>query len=115
IGIVYASGLGLPDRDYYVKTEPRFADAREKYKAHVERALALAQRPDPHGSAAAIFDFETALAKASLDNVALRDPYATDHPMSFEAMAKASPAIEFGAWYDEAHVPRDNVNVDKPK
>ncbi len=42
IAQIYASGLGMPDRDYYVKTEPRFQEAREKYLAHVATILRLA-------------------------------------------------------------------------
>src|SRR5205807_7608720 len=87
IATVYASGLGLPDRDYYVKTEPRFVDAREKYRAHVQKMLELAGRPDPKGSAEAIFALETRLAQNSLDNVALRDPHNLDHLMPFTDLA----------------------------
>jgi endothelin-converting enzyme/putative endopeptidase len=43
IADVYASGLGLPDRDYYVKTEPRFQEAREKYKVHVAHLIELGE------------------------------------------------------------------------
>jgi endothelin-converting enzyme/putative endopeptidase len=42
IADVYASGLGMPDRDYYLKPEPRFVEAREKYRAHVKNMFALA-------------------------------------------------------------------------
>ncbi len=76
IANVFASGLGLPDRDYYVKTEPRFQEAREKYKVHVAHMLELAgaSRADSRKAADAVFAFEKQLAEASLDNVALRDP-----------------------------------------
>jgi endothelin-converting enzyme/putative endopeptidase len=115
IAIVFASGLGLPDRDYYVKTEPRFADAREKYRAHVQRVLELAQRPDPHGSMEAIFALETRLAQNSLDNVALRNPYNTDHLMTYDALEKSSPHIDWNAYFDSAHLPHGDVNLAEPK
>jgi endothelin-converting enzyme/putative endopeptidase len=111
---VGASGLGLPDRDYYLKPEPRFAEAREKYRAHLERMLALAGRPEPKASAEAIFDLETRLAKASLDNVALRDPKNLDHPMNFEALQKLSPHLDWAAYFDEAHLPHSDLNVTEP-
>src|SRR5260221_10800577 len=101
---VAAGGLGMPDRDYYLKPEPRFVEAREKYRAHIERMLELAGRPDPKASAAAVFDFETRLAKASLDNVALRDPKNTDPPMDFAALQKLSPHLDWAAYFDEAHL-----------
>ena len=82
IADVYASGLGLPDRDYYLKPEPRFEEAREKYR-RPRRARARARRGEPRGRRArpptAVFALEKQLAEASLDNVALRDPKATDH------------------------------------
>ncbi len=111
---VFAAGLGLPDRDYYFKTEPRFADARAKYLAHLESMLALAGRPNPKVSAEAIFSFETRLAKASLDNVALRDPKNTDHPMTFEALQKLSPGIDWMAYLEEARLPQPDFNVSEP-
>src|SRR5262249_40418177 len=85
IAYVVASGLALPDRDYYGKTEPRFAEAREKYHAHVTAMfkLAGASEADAKADADAVFDQEKALAEASLDNVALRDPQATDHKTTF--------------------------------
>src|ERR1700730_5628571 len=60
-----AGGLGLPDRDYYLKPEPRFADAREKYRAHVQRMFELASIPDAKGAAETVFAFEKRLAEAS--------------------------------------------------
>ena len=76
IAEVGASGLGLPDRDYYVKTEQRFADARAGYVVYVAKifTLAGASAADAKAAAQTVMTFETALAKASLDNVALRDP-----------------------------------------
>jgi endothelin-converting enzyme/putative endopeptidase len=114
IADIGASGLGLPDRDYYLKPEPRFADAREKYRAYVERMLQLAHLPDPHGSASMIFAFETRLAQASLDNVALRNPHNLDHPMSFDALAKLTPHFDWGVFFDEGNMARSDLTVDEP-
>src|SRR6201999_3335091 len=74
IGWVVASGLGLPDRDYYTKTEPRFVDARAKYPDHVAKMFVLLGHPEAQAKteAAAVMKVETSLAKASLYNVALR-------------------------------------------
>ncbi len=83
IATVSAGGLGLPDRDYYLKTEPRFKEAREKYLLHVAAMFKLAGYDDAKAKAAAdtVFQMEKKLAEASLDNVALRDPRATDHKL----------------------------------
>ena len=79
------SGYALPDRDYYLKPDARFKDAREKYVAHVARMLTLAGRDQQTATAAAatVMGLETKFAEAALDNVALRDPSATDHNTTF--------------------------------
>jgi endothelin-converting enzyme/putative endopeptidase len=115
IALVFASGLGLPDRDYYVKTEPRFVETREKYRAHLQRVLELAKRPAPKESMEAIFALETRLAQNSLDNVALRNPYNTDHLMPYAELQKSSPHVDWNAYFDAAHLAHGDVNLAEPK
>src|SRR5665213_11533 len=57
------SGLGLPDRDYYLKDDAVYADIRAKYRAHIERMLALAGDADAAAEAQAIVGLETEIAK----------------------------------------------------
>jgi len=117
IADVYAAGLGLPDRDYYVKTEPRFQEAREKYRAHVARMFELAGRGEPEARSAAdaVFTMEKGLAEASLDNVALRDPVATDHKTTFAGLQKLTPHFDWAAYFDAARIPHADLNVQEPK
>ena len=117
IAQVAASGLGLPDRDYYLKSEPRFVEARDKYRLHVARMFRLGGANDAQASAAAttVFEFEKRLAEASLDNVALRDPKASDHKMSFEDLTRLAPAADWNAYFVEAGIPRAALNVTEPK
>src|SRR5258708_1906187 len=70
IARVFAAGLGMPDRDYYLKPEKRFADAREKYPAHVTRLFELAGHSHAAAKQAseAIFALEKRLAWRQLDN-----------------------------------------------
>ena len=56
------SGLGLPDRDYYLKTETVYTDVRAKYQAHIERMLTLAGDADASSEAASIVQLETQIA-----------------------------------------------------
>src|SRR5688572_18858331 len=81
IAHVAASGLGLPDRDYYLKTEERFVDARAKYHEHVAKMFVLAgSKPEAAEAAAkSVFELEKRFAESSLDNVASRDPLLQDH------------------------------------
>jgi endothelin-converting enzyme/putative endopeptidase len=117
IANVFASGLGLPDRDYYVKTEARFQEAREKYHAHVANVfkLAGASAADAEAAAGVVFDMEKQLAEASLDNVALRDPQATDHKMRFTELANLAPRVDWPAYFDAVRLPRADLNVQQPK
>jgi endothelin-converting enzyme/putative endopeptidase len=112
IATVYAAGLGLPDRDYYVKPEQRFADAREKYHAHMKRMFALAGFAD---SPEKVYELEKRLAEASLDNVALRNPRNLDHPMSFAELAKLSPHFDWDAFYVHGNLSRADLNVTEPE
>jgi endothelin-converting enzyme/putative endopeptidase len=117
IAQIYASGLGLPDRDYYVKTEARFVEAREKYLAHVAKIfeLAGASPAEAKKSAATVMRMETDLAKASLDNVALRDPKATDHKTTMADLQKLTPRYDWTAAFRALDVQPGDLNVAEPK
>ncbi len=113
-----ASGLGMPDRDYYLKDEPRFKEAREKYVAHITAMLKLAGWDQKSAAAAAqtVMGIETKLAEASLDNVAVRDPAATDHNTTFAQLQAMAPHIDWAAYYKHKQLPTDvDMNVDQPK
>ena len=116
IADVYASGLGLPDRDYYVKTEPRFQEAREKYRVHVAHMVELSgkSRADSRRMAEAVFGMEKRLAEASLDNVALRDPKATDHKTGFVDLTNLAPDFDWPGYFAAAKLPRAPLNVQQP-
>ena len=117
IATVFASGLGLPDRDYYLKPEQRFQEAREKYLVHVAAMFKLAGYDDARAKSAAetVFQFEKKLAEASLDNVALRDPQATDHKTTFADLKKLAPAVDWSTYFDSAKLSRADLNVTEPK
>jgi putative endopeptidase len=116
IADVYASGLGLPDRDYYVKAEPRFQEARERYRVHVAHMIELSgkSRADSRRAAEAVFSMERRLAVASLDNVALRDPKATDHKTSFVDLTDLAPDFDWRGYFAVAKLPRAALNVQQP-
>jgi endothelin-converting enzyme/putative endopeptidase len=117
IAYVSAGGLGLPDRDYYLKTEERFREARERYVEHMSRMFTLAGSAPAQAKkdADAVFAFEKRLATASLDNVALRDPQATDHKTSFDRLKRMTPSFDWDAYFTEARLPKADLNVEQPK
>jgi putative endopeptidase len=115
---ISASGLALPDRDYYLKPEPRFKEAREKYVAHIAAMFKLAGWNEKASAAAAqtIMAMETKLADASLDNVALRDPAATDHNTTFAQLQAMAPHLDWAEYFKHKQIPQDvDMNVDQPK
>ncbi len=117
IADVQAAGLGLPDRDYYLKTEERFKQARAQYLVHVAKMFQLAgySEADSKKAADQVMQFETALAKATLDNVARRDPQNTDHKTTYAQLQQLTPHFDWDAYYKDANLPRVNLNVDEPK
>src|SRR5207302_6902326 len=97
IAWVRPQGLGLPDRDYYTKTDDRSVKLRRDYRAHVARMLALAGATpaDADSGADAVLRIETALANARLDATAQRVPGSTVHPASFADLQTLTPSFDW--------------------
>ena len=110
-------GLGLPDRDYYLKADDaKLADARAKYLAHVERTLGLAGDKNAAASAKAIVDFETELAKVQWTKVELRDPVKAYNKVALADMGKVAPNYDWNSWLQAAGIAgkTDYVIVGQP-
>ncbi len=110
-------GLGLPERDFYFGSDPSSQEIRRKYVTHIGKMLALAgaDRAASAKEAAEIMRIETALAKASLDVTARRDPKALVHPMSVLELTAQSPAFSFTEYFKALHTPPfDRLNVAAP-
>ncbi len=109
--------LGMPDRDYYIKPDKRFVEAREKYQAHVAKMFELAgeKAAAAKTDAQVVFAFEKRFAEASLDNVQLRDPKLQDNKTTFAQLGQLVPAFDWSAYFDAAHMPHDDLNVTEPK
>jgi putative endopeptidase len=113
-----AAGLGLPERDYYFKDDDKSKETRQKYVEHVASMFVLAgyDKPAAEAAAQAVMRMETSFAGASLTNVALRDPYATDHKMNLDEVQKLTPDFNWGAYFKEASLdPNVAINVEQPK
>ncbi|MDY7231795.1 M13 family metallopeptidase [Hyalangium rubrum] len=117
IAHIFSNGIGLPDRDYYFKTEPRFADAREKYRAHIATMFKLAGSSEKAAKQAAevVFKMETAFAEDSLDIVGLRNPANLDHKTTFAGLKKMAPAFDWAGYFRNAKIAEADLNVFEPK
>jgi putative endopeptidase len=119
--IAWASqgGLGMPDRDYYTKTDPASDSLRKKYVAHDARALALAGETTAQAEADAnrVMALETELAKASMTRVALRDPNASYHKTSLADLKKMAPSIDWPVYFRTIGLtsPVPYLNVAQPE
>jgi endothelin-converting enzyme/putative endopeptidase len=117
IGEVDQGGLGLPDRDYYVKDDAKSVEIRNQYLAHVQKMLELlGDAPEKAKSeAAAIMKIETELAKGSQDRVTRRDPNATYHKMTVHELFSLCPVIEWPKYFAAMDAPPiDSLTVVAP-
>jgi endothelin-converting enzyme/putative endopeptidase len=97
---VDAGGLGLPDRDYYLKTDAKSVKLREQYIEYIEHLdmLAGASERQAKADADATLQIETALATASLTRVQRRDPHNLYHMMVITDLDKLTPSIDWTAF-----------------
>ncbi len=117
---ISAGGLGLPDRDYYTKTDEKSAETRQKYVAYMAHLLVLAGESQSQADhdAAATMRIETALANASLTRVERRNPYNLYHPMKIGDVETLAPDLQISAYLLQEHIPPatlSNVDVAQPK
>jgi endothelin-converting enzyme/putative endopeptidase len=114
---VGAGGLGLPDRDYYTKTDEKSVKLRNQYIAYIQQILVLASESadQAKSDAEATLKIETALAKASLTRVQRRDPHATYHMETIEELSKQTPSIDWPVYFKvEGVAGITKLNVSQP-
>ena len=118
IAILGQGGLGLPDRDYYLRADAASADTRGQYVDHVGKLLALMDGGGPPESAAAatVMRVETALAHDALDRVSRRDPSKIYHKMTPAALQALTPGFDWSAYLRAAGAPpMSALNVAEPE
>jgi len=94
------SGLGMPNRDYYL--EEKFADKQAAYKAYIEKIMTLANEADPKGAAERIFDLETAMANDHWTPAKRRNRDLTYNPKSIDELEAFAPGAPWAAMFDAA-------------
>ncbi|PZP32446.1 MAG: M13 family peptidase [Roseateles depolymerans] len=118
IAFASAGGLGLPERDYYLKQDAKTRALRAQYQAHVARIFELLGDAPAAAKAQAtrVLVLETALAKASLGKVDKRDPYKTFHKYDARGLQALTPGFDWAAYRSALGLPAglDTYNVTEP-
>jgi putative endopeptidase len=118
IGGADQGGLGLPDRDYYTKTDDKSKELRQQYQEHVAKMLVLVGDADAKASseAKAVMELETRLADASMTRVDRRDPDKTYHKMSRSDLKTLTPNWSWEDYFQEiGYTNIESVDVSAPK
>ncbi len=101
IGAVLQGGLGLPDRDYYLKDDAKFKQIREAYLDHMAKMFELlGDSPDKAAlEAKTVMAIETQLAKSSMSQVEQRDPHAIYHMMDKKQLNELMPNFSLTKYF----------------
>ncbi len=108
------AGLGMPDRDYYLSQDPKIAETRAAYLAHLEKMFTLAGEPNGAARARAILDYETRIARAHWTRVDSRDATKTYNMMSVAQLQSDAPGFDFNSYFRGIGANVSNVIVAQP-
>ena len=111
---VSPSGLGLPDRDYYLGTDARLQTARDAYVTYMETLLRLAGQADPAGTARRVLAFETQLAQRQWDRVRSRNRDLTYNKKTLAELRQMAPGFDWQGYLQAAGVNVADVVVTTP-
>jgi putative endopeptidase len=113
-----AGGLGLPDRDYYIKADAKSQEIRQRYVQHVAGMLTLLgeSAADAQADAQTVMTIETDLAKASLTLVEKRNPYNLKHKLALAELRRLTPNFSWDVYLAKLAAPSfQELNVTEPK
>jgi putative endopeptidase len=107
VAAIDQGGLGLPNRDFYIKDDAKSKEIRSQYEAHISKMFALSgESPEQAGAdAKTIIAIETAMAQAQMDNVARRDPKNLNNKMSLEQVQALTPSFEWKHYLEVVEAP----------
>ncbi|HET9327829.1 MAG TPA: M13 family metallopeptidase [Candidatus Eisenbacteria bacterium] len=115
---VVQAGLGMPDRDYYTRTDEASVKLRDQYQAHMGRMFGLLgdDATTAAANAKTVMGIETQLANASLTRVQRRDPEANYHKMTVDELSTLTPALQWPRLLDGMGITeRSAINVGQPE
>ena len=102
---LYQSGLGLPDRDYYLKDDPALAKTRQEYRQYLVDMLTLAGMDDAAARADRILALETEIAKVQWTRADRRDADKIYNPMPVSSLKSLAPDFDWDTFLAETHIP----------
>jgi endothelin-converting enzyme/putative endopeptidase len=117
IAFASAAGLGLPDRDYYVKTDAKSEETRKKYIDHVQKMFVLIGEPAQLAAAHAqvVMNIETELAKKSFTRVEKRDPHKLFHKVKLSELQAITPSFAWNSYLSATDAGKiDVINITEP-
>ena len=114
--VCFQGGLGLPDRDYYFKTDPGTQAVIKAYQTYMRKLFTLTGDDSITASkkVAAVFELEKQLAGSHKTNVELRDPQANYHKMAVAALDKQMPVFAWKTTLGAMGIKTDSINVAQP-
>ncbi len=110
-------GLGMPDRDYYLKTDDKSVEIQKKYAAYLTKVFGLlgASPAEASKRAQVVIALETQLAKGSLDRVSRRDPEKMYHKMPLADVQALTPGMDWSMFLKNLGTPPlDSIDVAVP-
>ncbi|MGA9965091.1 MAG: M13 family metallopeptidase [Terriglobales bacterium] len=107
VAAIDQGGLGLPNRDFYIKDDAKSKEIRGQYETHISKMLALSGENPEQAAADAktIIAIETAMAQAQMDNVARRDPKNLNNKMSLEQVQALTPSFDWKGYIEVVAAP----------
>ena len=114
---LYQTGLGLPDRDYYFKSDPATIDVIKAYKTYINKLFTLTGSDDATAAknVELVYDLEKQMAASHLTNVELRNPQINYNKMAVADVNKAMPNIGWTSLLNTMKIKTDSVNLSQPK
>jgi putative endopeptidase len=107
VAAIDQGGLGLPNRDFYLKDDPTSKEIRQRYEAHITKMLSLVGESAAQAAADAktVLAIETAMAQAQMDNISRRDPKNLNNKMSFEQVEALTPSFNWKQYVADIDAP----------
>jgi putative endopeptidase len=111
-----SGGLGLPERDYYLKNDTKSKEIQDRYKVHIANLFQLTGATEKQAklNSESVMRLETQLAKCMLSKEASRDPYNLYHPKSIVELYELTPSVDWKAYFESLAVVADTIIVTEP-